>query len=167
MTPRDLRSHKQALKILDKVPVFKPLKKGSLPAPFNRYKSKRVQSTSMLDVGENYSVVFMWRDGPTLTDRSFYGYLFLKLPTGSLSPVFEFHWHPSHKGLHCKVPCRTSQDFTDRTLPGAPELAITTSHKLDPNSDTDRQRLISAFCIACGIKLPTMDAKSLFLFDKA
>lgn len=165
MTPQDLRAHKQAAKTLAKIPSFKEIKRGALPPPLNRIKSKRIQATEMLDVGGNYVAVFFWRNGLILSDRAFYGHLFLKIATERLYPVFEFHWHPSHKGFHCKVPCRTEQDYTDRMLPSAPELAIKTKPTLDPSIEADRNALIEVFCNAAGIALPTNDPGSLRLFS--
>lgn len=164
MTPQDLRAHKGAPKALGQIPSFKPIKKGTLPAPFNRHKSKRLQSTGMIEVSSEYAAIFIWRDGPILTDRSFYGHLFEKHKNGKLNPVFEFHWHPNHRGFHCKLPCRTNQDYTDRLLPGAPELAIKTNSSLDPGSQSDRNKLIELFCKSCGISLPSSDPKSMPLF---
>lgn len=166
MTPKELHAHKIAPKQLEQIPTFKQIKKGSLPAPFHRLKSsKRVHSTGMLDVAENYVAIFIWRDGPTLTDRAFFGYLFVKVAIGRLHPVFEFHWHPSHKGFHCRVPCRTEQNYVNRMLPGAPELAMKTDLELDPGNAMDRNQLISVFCSACGIGLPVSDGNSLSLFQ--
>jgi len=164
MTPQQLHAHKKAPKRLEQIPAFKSVKKGSLPPPFHRYNSKRLQSTGMLSVAEGYTAIFIWRDGQTLADRSFYGHLFLKLAHEQLMPIFEFHWHPSHKGFHCKLPCRTEQDYKNRMLPGAPELAMSTDLGLDPGHAIDRNKLISIFCDACGIDLPDNDEKSLTLF---
>lgn len=102
-------------------------------------------------VSDTHVAVFIWRDGEILTDRAFFGHLLCKLHTGALYPLFEFHWHPSHKGLHAKLP------YTGRQLPGAPELALKTDGKLDPRSEGDRFRLIAAFCDACGIVLGDED----------
>ena len=112
----------------------------------------------------DYTAIFFWRDGPLLTDRAFYGHLFQRRPDDRLSPVFEFHWHPSHKNAHCKVPCNTDADYTNRMLAGAPELAMNARPSLDPGNETDRHQLVEVFCIACGIELPTHDQDSLPLF---
>lgn len=167
MTPNDLRAHKRAVKELTQIPSFTPVKKNALPPPFSRYKSKRLHSTGFLDLGANYCAIFFWRDGQVLTDRAFFGHLFLRTAGGRLYPVFEFHWHPSHKPIHCKLPCSTDQDYTDRTLPGAPELALTTSSTLDPSDHDDRTRLIEAFCKASGVqmRMPPQDPNSMSLFS--
>ena len=158
MTPRDLANHKAAAKRLKETPAFKPLKRGKLPKPFHRLGGARLFATDLIEVSSTHVAVFIWRDGEILTDRAFFGYLFCRLPADALYPLFEFHWHPSHKGLHAKLPCRTESDYTNRQLPGAPELALTTYGKLDPRVEVDRLRLISAFCDACGITLGDADS---------
>jgi hypothetical protein len=165
MNPTDLRAHKLAPKQLNEIPQFKPQKRGKLPRPFKGLGGARIQSTSMLDVSANHVAFMFWRDGQIKTDRSFYGYLFCRLATGHLSPIFEFHWHPSHKGIHCKTPCRTTSDYTDRALPGAPEMKLKTKPSLDPKSPQDLQELVIAFCRACGITLPDADAESMPLWS--
>src|SRR4051812_2409389 len=110
MTPRDLKAHKDARKRLTAVPIFKPQKRNKLPRPFKSIGGPRIQSTGMIDVSDDHVVLMYWRDGQILTDRSFYGHLYCRLQNGNISPVFEFHWHPSHKGIHCKVPCKTQQN---------------------------------------------------------
>lgn len=160
MTPRELKAHKTAPKHLKEIPVFKPQKRNKLPKPFKNFGGPRIESTGMIDVSSDHVVFMYWRDGQILTDRSFYAYLFCRLANGSLSPVFEFHWHPSHKGFHCKTPCRTNYDYTDRMLPGAPELALKTKYGTDPKIYADRLHLIIEFCRSCGISLPDNDTNS-------
>jgi len=160
MTPRDLKAHKEAAKHLREIPVFKPQKRNKLPKPFKGLGGPRIEATGMLDVSADHVALMYWRDGPILTDRAFYGHLFCRLANNSLSPIFEFHWHPSHKGFHCKTPCHTTNDYSDRTLPGAPELAIKTNPTLDPKRSDDRLKLVISFCAACGISLPDSDAKT-------
>lgn len=164
MTPRDLKAHKDATKSLREIPVFKRQLRNKLPKPFKGLGGPRVEATGMLDVSDDHVLLMYWRDGPILTDRAFYGHLFCKLADKSISPIFEFHWHPSHKGLHCKTPCRTTSDFTNRTLPGAPELAIKTRQTLDPRRAEDRLKLVILCCDACGISLPDRDTNSRTLW---
>lgn len=164
MTPRDLLAHKLAPKTLKEIPDFKPQKRNKLPKPFKGLGGPKIQSTGMIDVSGDHVAIMYWRDGAILTDRSFYGHLFCRLAKGNLSPIFEFHWHPSHKGFHCKTPCRTDSNYTDRNLPGAPELSLKTNANLDPKSSSDRLQLVVAFCDACGISLPTNDAASKTLW---
>lgn len=157
MTPKELKAHKIAHKQLVTTPVFAPLKRNKLPKPLKGIGGPRIQSTGILDVSSDHSVVMYWRDGQILTDRSFYGHLFCKLADGNLSPLFEFHWHPCHKGLHCKMPCKTVLNYTNRMLPGAPELSLKLKQSLDPKIPADRQKLVIYFCKSCGILLPDSD----------
>lgn len=165
MTPRNLLAHKTAHKQLTEIPGFKPQKRNKLPKPFKQLGGPRIQSTGMLDVSDDHVAFMYWRDGPILTDRSFYGHLFCRLSNGGLGPVFEFHWHPSHKGFHCKTPCRTEINYTDRMLPGASELALKTEPSTDPAKEPDRLKLIVAFCRACGISLPANDTSTIPLWQ--
>lgn len=165
MTPHDLKSHKVAAKQLKEVPVFKIQKRNKLPKPFNKLGGPRIQSTGLLDVSESHVAFMYWRDGQLLSDRAFYGHLFCRLASGSLSPVFEFHWHPSHKDVHCKTPCETDNDYTDRNLPGAPELTIKAEKKFDPKNTDDLKRLVILFCKSCGISLPTNDSDTEQLWN--
>jgi hypothetical protein len=154
---RDLAGHKAASKRLLVMPSFRPLKRGKLPKPFHRIGGARYSSSGLIGVSDSHSVVFICGDGEILTDTKFYGYLLCNLPNGSRFPLLEFHWHPSHKGLHIKVPCDTALDYTDRLLPGAPELALKSVHAFDPRVAGDRTRLIEVFCEAAGIKLGRPD----------
>lgn len=157
MTPKEIKAHKTAKKKLEAIPEFKNQKRGKLSRPFKGLGGPRIESTGMIDVSSDHLVFMYWRDGPIFTDRSFYGYLFVKLANRKISPIFEFHWHPSHKGFHCKTPCKTMNDYTDRTLPGAPELGLKTEPKLDPRNKEDRLKLVMVFCELCGIDLPDTD----------
>lgn len=160
MKRRDLAGHKAAEKRLEKVPTFKQMKRGKLPRPFNRMGGPRLFSTELMPVSNSHVALFVWGDGEILTDTKFYGYMFCRLANGSLYPLVEFHWHPSHKGVHIKMPCETELDYTARLLPGAPELALKLQRVLDPRSHDDRVRLITLFCEATGIKLG--DAEGLW-----
>ena len=153
MDPRDLRDHKEAPKYLRVNPDFKPLKKGKLPKPLHRMGGGRVESTGLIDVSASHVMAFLARNGDVLTDRAFYAYLFVRLADDSLSTLFEFHWHPSHKGFHCKTACRATTSYTDRLLVQAPELNMKTDFKLDPWSPSDRVKLINIVCRACGVNL--------------
>jgi hypothetical protein len=161
MTPKELKQHKDAPKQLNAIPVFKPQKKNKLPRPLKNIGGARIASSGMIDVSDDHVAFMFWKDGEILTDRSFFGYLFCRLRNGALSPVFEFHWHPSHKGMHCKMPCKTQNDYTNRFLPGAPELSLKTNVKLDPKIEADRIKLVNIFCAACGITLSGSDSQSL------
>ena len=159
MTPEDLKNHKTLPKKLKKIPVFNPLKRNKLPKSFNKIGGPRIHATEMLEVSDTHVVFMYWRDGEIFTDRSFYAFLFCRLGDGSLSPLFEFHWHPSHKPFHCMTPCKTTNNYTNRTLPGAPELKLKTE-KLDPKFLEDRNKLIITFCKACGVSSPDTDPSS-------
>jgi len=163
MTPEELKKHKSLRKQLKKIPEFSAQRRNKLPKPFNKLGGSRIQSTGMVDVSDTHAVFMYWIDGEILTDRSFYGHLFSKLMNGSLYPLFEFHWHPRHKGFHCKIPCNTEYDYTDRTLPGAHELKLKTK-QLDPKNIQDRHELIYRFCNACGVLLPDNDPLSKTLW---
>lgn len=164
MTPRDLKAHKTALKQLKEIPAFKPQKRNKLPKPFKGLGGPRIESTGFMDVSADHVAFMYWRDGPIFTDRSFFGFLFCRLANSSLSPIFEFHWHPSHKGFHCKTPCRTSNNYTDRVLQQAPELSLKTKPDLDPKNPSDRLKLVIEFCQGCGISLPDNDINSQALW---
>lgn len=153
MTPKELAQHKNTAKQLRGIPAFKPLKRNKLPKPLHKVGSTRIMSTDLMAVSDTHRVVLMWRDGETLQDSAFMAWLFCVLENQSLSPLFEFHFHPSHKGVHCKLPCKTENDYTNRQLPGAPELDLLTIEGLDPRVEVDRQKLTLQFCKVCGITL--------------
>lgn len=153
MLPRQLRAQKNQPKRLAELPPFKVMKKGKLPRPFSKMGGSRMWSTGLIDVSDSHQVIFIWRDGDVLTDRSFFAWLFKKASTLDLYPLLEMHWHPSHKGLHIKMPCRTDLDYSNRQLPGAPELDISIPKAYDPKIDDDRMMLIGKFCLIADIKL--------------
>jgi len=150
MTPRELREHKKTPKTLQDTPVFQPLKRGKLPKPFHTFGGPRVFATPLMDVSFDHSILIMYRDGALLADSAFYAYFMVKTGKGYY-PLLHFHWHPSHKGFHCKIPCSAKIDYDNRLLPGAPELALKTRPHLDPRNSDDRLRLAHAFCEICGI----------------
>jgi hypothetical protein len=133
------------------MPGFKKLVKNKLPKPFNKIGRLGSQATDLISVSDEHQAIFMWHDGPERTDRSFYAYLLCILQNGDLSPLFELHYHPSHKGLHCKMPCRTTIDFRNRLLSRAPELSLKTCREFDPALEHDRAELIKIFCETVGI----------------
>ncbi|WP_244826568.1 MULTISPECIES: hypothetical protein [unclassified Caballeronia] len=153
MLPQDLAAHKQVRKTLTGSPKFKQMVKNKWPKPFNRMARPRVHATELIRVSDDHFVLFVWRDGEQLEDRAFYAHLLCSLPKGDLYPLLEFHYHPSHKGLHCKVPCRTTSDYRNRLLPGAPELNLKSSKRFDPRAENDRGALIVLFCKATGITI--------------
>lgn len=154
MTPEELQRHKKADKKLVAPPVFHSMKQSSkLPKPFERMKGRRLHTSGEIKVGENYRVFMFWRDGEELSDSAFLAWLTHVLPSGSLYPLFELHYHPSHKGVHAKLPCQTELDYTDRMLPQAAELRLQTARELDPRTIEGRSMLVHQFCKACGIRM--------------
>ena len=153
MTPQELQGHKEAAKKLRAVPVFRSMKQSSrLPKPFDRMKG-RLHTSGEITVGEAYKVFIFWRDGEELSDSAFMAWLMFVTRSGSLIPLFEFHYHPSHKGVHAKLPCRTELDYAGRQLPAAPEFNLKTQSGVDPRSDEGRLQLLHQFCVACGIEM--------------
>lgn len=148
------------MKQLKETPIFKPQRRNKLPKPFKTLGGSRINATSMMDVSTDHVVFMYWRGGSIFTDRSFFAFLFCRLSNGDLSPLFEFHWHPSHKGFHCKTPCKTVENYTNRILRRAPELSLSTKGQLDPKNEVDRVQLVLEFCRFCGIKLPDNDAQT-------
>ena len=153
MTPKELAHHKAAKKRLEGVPSFHKAKSGpKLAKPFDKMRGPRMFSTGELSVSDVHRVYFFWRDGDLLTDSAFFGWLMKVMENGHLYPLFEFHYHPSHKGIHAKLPCKTELDYTQRQLPQAPEFQIKTESQHDPRTDVGRLALIDQFCTACGIE---------------
>jgi hypothetical protein len=153
MTPQELAKHKQAPKRLAALPAFKAMTKSAKkPKPFHKMGGARYQWTEVQAVSDIHRIVFIWRNGELRTDASFFAYLFYIPQSGELYPLTEFHFHPSHKGGHIKVPCETEYDYIERFLPGAPELQISGVDALDPRLDEHRSILIDRFCRAVGIK---------------
>lgn len=154
MTPQELAAHKTAPKRLEDVPSFHKAKSGpKLPKPFDKMRGPRMHASGELTVSDTHRVYFFWRDGDLLTDRAFFGWLMVVLENGKLYPLFEFHYHPSHKGSHAKLPCKTQLDYTQRQLPQAPELQLETNGQPDPQTEEGRLVLIAQFCKACGIHI--------------
>lgn len=153
MDKRTLNNHKQFPKILPSIPAFSLAKRGRLPKPLHQIGGPNVRMTPLTQVANGYSVWFMWKDGETLVQTAFYGYLFKHVGNSDLYPVCHFHWHPSHKPLHIKTPCNSDLNYTNRSLPAAQELILKGSGKLyDPRIDHDRSQLIEIFCRACGVE---------------
>ena len=151
MTPVELAQHKTAPKRLACAPSFTKLKRGKLPKPFNKMGGDRFHSSGVLFVSDTHRVFAFWRDGETLTDRAFFAWLMCELENGDLYPLFEFHYHPSHKGVHAKLPCYTGLNYTNRQLPQAPELRMNCPGQTDPATEDGRLHLMDRFCRACGI----------------
>lgn len=157
MNKKDILDHKVFVKKLPDKPTFKAMKKGRLPKPFKSMGSNRLFTSDFIEVSDSHSIIFIWRNGEELTDRAFYAWMFCKLQNKDLYPLFEMHYHPSHKGVHCKVPCKTELDYTNRQLPSAPELDLKVNQNLDPRVEIDRDKLILKFCKSCGISVGNDD----------
>ena len=151
MTPAELAQHKTAPKRLASAPSFTKLKRGKLPKPFNKMGGDRFHSSGALPVSDIHRIFAFWRDGETLTDRAFFAWLMCELGNGDLYPLFEFHYHPSHKGVHGKLPCNTELNYANRQLPQAPELRLNCQGETDPATVEGRLHLMDRFCRACGI----------------
>jgi hypothetical protein len=153
MKKRTLALHKRDLKILPDPPVFALMKRGKLPKPLHQIGGPRVRMTQLLQVAEQYSVWFMWKDGETVEQTAFYAYLFRHVGESNLYPLCHFHWHPSHKPLHIKTPCGSDLNYTNRSLPSSNELHLKPYDKrYDPRIEQDRLQLVEVFCRACGIQ---------------
>ena len=108
-------------------------------------------------MSDSYKVLFLWRNGEILTDTAFYAYLLFNVANDALLPISELHWHPSHKSIHCKLPCKTDRDYTNRLLVQAPEFNLSGPPLLDPRIVKDRFELITTFCRVCGIDIGSQE----------
>lgn len=151
----ELRSHLLAQKRLVHVVFNKPPK--NMPAPLDKFKGGRTQVSALYDVGDMYRACFIWRDGPSRIERSFYAFLFMRRADGRLLPLARVDYHPSHKGLHAVVNCEENRDLTGRSLPGCKEFSLKLSGNLDPGIDRDRDRLVVEACARLGIRLGPED----------
>ncbi len=50
-----------------------------------------MHATKSIRVSVDHQVLFLWRDGETLADASFYGYLMCDLAQDAFGVIFEFH----------------------------------------------------------------------------
>ncbi len=83
----------------------------------------------------------------------FYGYLLCVARNCDLLPLFElYYYHPDYKGLHCKMPCKTSLNHSNHLLVRGRELNLKASRDFDPRSEHDRIELMRIFCTAVGIE---------------
>ena len=159
MDRKGLREIKRQAKTLRRL-EFRPLRKGKLPRPFDKQGGARLSSTGLIEIASGMSVLFIVRDGVALERRAFYGYLMQQSAAG-LVPLAIMHYHPSHKGVHLLTNCGTDRDYTERLLPGAPEIALRTPEGLDPGSEQGRLRLVNDFCKRCGIRIAPDDEQLL------
>ncbi len=137
---------------------FKRLRKRDLPKPLDKIGGPRLSHSGLIDVDDSSCVAFIARDGDAPERRLFLGHFFRRTPQGLL-PLAILHYHPSHKGVHVLLNCETTLDYTERQLPGASELTLTTpdAELIDPGTDVGRNRLVIMFCERCGIRVEPDD----------
>lgn len=153
MNKTEIALHIKSTKSLIGVPSFKPLKKKTLKGGLSRMGGSRLSSSGYIEVSSEYLVVFIIKDGEVLTDTSFFAYLF-QLKGTDLYPIIEYHWHPSHKLQHIKIPCGVNIDYTNRLLPGAKELDCSRGIGMpDPRTNAGIMQLIESFCRVAGIAI--------------
>jgi len=130
---------------------FKPARSRRLPKPFDRF-GLRVYLSDLIDLGNDFRAVFLWRDGESLSRTAFYGHLLRDTERGLL-PLAILHYHPSHKGIHGLFNCEVDRDYAGRHLPGGREFELKGTGGLDPRIEADRRRLIGIFCARFGVTL--------------
>lgn len=130
---------------------FKSARNRRLPKPFDRL-GPRTNLSELIDLGNNFRAVFIWRDGESLSRTAFYGHLLCETERGLL-PLAILHYHPSHKGIHGLFNCEVERDYVGRHLPGGREFALKGTTSLDPRIEGDRHRLIGIFCERFGVTL--------------
>lgn len=130
---------------------FKPARSRRLPKPFDRL-GPRVSLSELIDLGNDFRAVFLWRDGESLSRTAFYGHLLRETERGLL-PLAILHYHPSHKGIHGLFNCEVERDYVGRHLPGGREFEMKGEMGLDPRIEGDRHRLIGIFCERFGVIL--------------
>lgn len=159
MERQRLREIKRRTKTLRAV-EFRSLRRGKLPRPFDKLGGPRLTSSGLIEVAAGLSVLFLVRDGDAPERRAFFGHL-MQHSAGGLVPLVIMHYHPSHKGIHLLANCEVARDFTERLLPGAPELALRTPGGIDLASEQGRLRLVNEFCVRCGIRIAPDDGQLL------
>lgn len=138
---RELRDHFDVKKKISAID-FKQAKNVKNKPVFVRYKSKRIHSTGLLEVGSGYTMMLEWRDGSIRERRSFSAWLFTGHPS-NITPLARLDYHGSHKPVHLHLNCEDARDLTNRALPGAKELNVSGKSQLDPALERDREHLIN------------------------
>lgn len=123
---------------------FKESRRAKLPKHMEHIRRKRVLATDLIAVGQDVSVVFLWRTGDCLEKRALYGYAFRQKPEG-LEPLLRMDYHPSHKGLHVKFNCERTVDLINRDVVQGREFRLK-DMTFDPDNPTDRARFVAEFC---------------------
>ncbi len=131
---------------------FKPIRKNNLPRPLHRVGGPRLQSSKMLNIGDNYRACFIWKTAQEWEGRSLYGWLFEETAKGLL-PLARMDYHPSHKPLHLVLNCESGIYLVNRNLVGCKEYIIMPDSRFDPDSSYDRDRFINIFCAKLNIRL--------------
>ena len=163
MNPRQLAEFKNMKKTMEPNPSFhQGTHSKSYPKPLNRFKSSSMVS-DLIYVADKQVVLFAYKQSELLIDCKFYAY-WGTLIDGKFTPIMIVHYHPSHKGMHAKVPCKTDRDYTSRELPGAPELQIHKDKLPDMRTERGINELITLFCKSAGIMIQNASNNQLSLF---
>jgi hypothetical protein len=150
ITRRELKEHFRSPKQLPSNAIFYPAKSLTLPKPLHKLRSH--YCTGLLDVGGNYRLAVVWKDGKVRTQSQIYAHLFYHLASDHLYPLARMDYHPAHKGLHIKLNCEDQKDLSNRDLPGTKEFnLLDLDDPLDPRQEEDRQRFIAIACKRLGI----------------
>ena len=153
MEPQELSRLKKSQKIIRSAPIFQKGKCSKhYPKPLNAFSNTFLVS-ELIPVANDQFVVFAYRRNNEIEDCKFYGYWGTMHSENLFSPIMELHYHPSHKGIHIRVPCRTNKDYTGRSLVQAPELNIVPNQAPDIRTDQGIRQLICIFCKTAGIEL--------------
>ena len=118
--------------------------------------------SELLSVAPNQVVLFAYKRAALLEDCKFWAYWGFLLATGEFQPMAEWHYHPSHKGIHCKVPCGTDKDYTSRMLAQAPELSVCPQKMPDVRTSAGIDQLIGIVCEKLSIHMPQEKCEDLF-----
>lgn len=162
MEARPLRDLIKQEKVLQEYPKFYAgTHSRTYPKPLNRFRGTCYVS-ELLSVAEHQVVLFVYKRAAIAEDCKFYAYWGFRLTTGEYEPLLEWHYHPSHKGIHCKVPCETTLVYTSRQLVNAPELSVCFGKQPDIRTEWGVQEMIGLFCKKLNIRLPEISQTDLF-----
>jgi len=151
ITRKELKQHFEFPKKLQKPVEFYPAKSLKLPKPLHKLRGAHY-CTNLLEIGENYRIVFIWKEGNIREKCSIYAHLFLYRSENLIYPLARIDYHPSHKGLHILLNCEDKRDLSNRSLPGVKEFNLKLNDLIDPRLKQDRQRFIRIVCEKLGIK---------------
>jgi hypothetical protein len=149
-TKKQVRDHLRSPKVIRGI-VFKPASGSRNMPKFLQLKGRRIHHTDMLEAGDSYRALFLWKDGNIFEKRKFSAWLFLS-EGDDLTPIARMDYHPSHKGFHVHLNCEDARDLTNRALPGSKDLAVGRTRRWDPKVEIDRINLVDqalgCFCIS-------------------